>query len=288
AHRSAASSHAGLGESLLHSRLLRSLQTRDRQRGAGVLRRRQLHAAHRGELPDRASPAPGGGHSASRREIQGLDRHALPGEAGRTHRGAVRRSREARCAPRQRAHGSARHQWQCVSNESGRLIEQAELIEQARLLNVSLGDAEAQRLALLLDELERWNAAYNLTSIRGREAMIAHHLLDSLSIHEYLKGARIADVGTGAGFPGLPLAVANPERQFTLIDSAGKKVRFVAHAARALGLGNVEAVHSRAEDMRPAEPFDTITARAFAGLPDLLESVYSLSRPGTRVLAMKG
>ena len=175
-----------------------------------------------------------------------------------------------------------------MSNESGRLIEQAELIEQARLLNVSLGDAEAQRLALLLDELERWNAAYNLTSIRGREAMIAHHLLDSLSIHEYLKGARIADVGTGAGFPGLPLAVANPERQFTLIDSAGKKVRFVAHAARALGLGNVVAVHSRAEDMRPAEPFDTITARAFAGLPDLLESVYSLSRPGTRVLAMKG
>ncbi|HXS26722.1 MAG TPA: 16S rRNA (guanine(527)-N(7))-methyltransferase RsmG [Steroidobacteraceae bacterium] len=174
-----------------------------------------------------------------------------------------------------------------MSDESGRL-ERAELIEQARLLNVSLGDAEAQRLALLLDELERWNAAYNLTSIRGREAMMTHHLLDSLSIHEYLKGARIADVGTGAGFPGLPLAVANPERQFTLIDSAGKKVRFVAHAARALGLGNVVAVHSRAEDMRPAEPFDTITARAFAGLPDLLESVYALARPGTRVLAMKG
>lgn len=175
-----------------------------------------------------------------------------------------------------------------MSDESGRLIERAELIEQARLLNVSLGDAEAQRLALLLDELEHWNAAYNLTSIRGRAAMITHHLLDSLSIHEYLQGARIADVGTGAGFPGLPLAVANPERQFTLIDSAGKKVRFVAHAARALGLGNVEAVHSRAEDMPPGEPFDTITARAFAGLPDLLESVHALSRPGTRVLAMKG
>jgi 16S rRNA (guanine527-N7)-methyltransferase len=175
-----------------------------------------------------------------------------------------------------------------VSDDPARRLERAALIERARLLNVSLGDRQAQRLALLLDELERWSAAYNLSSIRGREAMITHHLLDSLSIHEHLRGARIADVGTGAGFPGLPLAVANPHRQFTLIDSAGKKVRFVAHAARTLGLGNVEAVHSRSEDLAPREPFDTVTARAFAGLPELLESVRTISGPGTRVLAMKG
>ena len=175
-----------------------------------------------------------------------------------------------------------------MSEDPARRLERAALIERARLLNVSLGDRQAQCLALLLDELERWSAAYNLTSIQGREAMITHHLLDSLSIHEHLKGARVADIGTGAGFPGLPLAVANPERQFTLIDSAGKKVRFVAHAARALGLGNVEAVHSRAEDLNPREAFDTVTARAFAVLPDLLESVGPLCGPGSRVLAMKG
>ena len=175
-----------------------------------------------------------------------------------------------------------------MSDEAARQLERAALIERARLLNGSLGDAEAERLARLLDELERWNGAYSLTSIRGREAMITHHLLDSLSIHEHLRGTRIADVGTGAGFPGLPLAVANPERRFTLIDSAGKKVRFVAHAARELGLGNVEAVQSRVEDLQPAVPFDTVTARAFAALPDLLESVRALCGPATRVLAMKG
>ncbi len=175
-----------------------------------------------------------------------------------------------------------------MSGDSARRLECATLIERARLLNVSLGDEQAERLALLLDELERWNAAYNLTSIRGREAMVTHHLLDSLAIHEHLRGARIADVGTGAGFPGLPLAVANPQRQFTLIDSSGKKVRFVAHAARVLGLGNVEPVHSRVEDFKPDEPLDTVTARAFAALPELLERVRTICGPSTRVLAMKG
>ena len=175
-----------------------------------------------------------------------------------------------------------------MREDSARHLERAALIERARLLNVSLGDAQADLLVLLLDELERWNMAYNLTSIRGREAMITHHLLDSLSIHEHLRGTRIADVGTGAGFPGLPLAVASPQRQFTLLDSSGKKVRFVAHAARELGLGNVEAVQARVEDFKPGAPFDTVTARAFAALPDLLAGVRAICGPGTRVLAMKG
>lgn len=175
-----------------------------------------------------------------------------------------------------------------MSEESARRLERAALIERAHLLEVPLGDAEAERLGRLLDELERWNAAYNLTSIRGREALITHHLLDSLSIHAYLEGARIADVGAGAGFPGLPLAIVNPERRFTLIDSAGKKVRFIAHAARELGLANVEALQSRVEDLHPRLPFDTVVARAFAALPDLLERVRTLCGPGTRVLAMKG
>ena len=162
------------------------------------------------------------------------------------------------------------------------------LTRDAALLGVSLGETEAARLLALLDELERWNRSYNLTAIAGREEMITHHLLDSLAISPDLAGTRIADVGTGAGFPGLPLAVVNPARQFTLIDSSGKKVRFVAHAARTLGLGNVTALQARAETLRPETPFDTVTARALAPLAELLAEVAPLCGPATRVLAMKG
>ncbi len=158
----------------------------------------------------------------------------------------------------------------------------------AALLGVTLAPDDAARLLALLDELERWNRSYNLTAIESREEMVTHHLLDSLSISPDLAGTRIADVGTGAGFPGLPLAIANPARQFTLIDASGKKVRFVAHAARTLGLGNVTAVHSRAEDLAPGVPFDTVTARALAPLPELLSQLAPLCGPKTRVLAMKG
>jgi len=168
------------------------------------------------------------------------------------------------------------------------MTSQADLIGGAAALGVTLSEADAARLLRLLGELERWNRAYNLTSIDEREEMITHHLLDSLSVHPYLKGERIADVGTGAGFPGLPLAVVNPDRRFTLIDSSNKKVRFVAHAARTLGLTNVEPVHARAEGLEPAEPFDTVVARAFAAIPELLRVVAGLCGPGTRVIAMKG
>ncbi len=162
------------------------------------------------------------------------------------------------------------------------------LVRDAALLGVPLAAAQAARLLTLLDELERWNRSYNLTAIDSREEMITHHLLDSLSISPDLAGARIADVGTGAGFPGLPLAIANPSRQFTLIDSNGKKVRFVAHAAAALALGNVTALKARAEALRPQPPFDTVTARALAPLPKLLAQLAPLCGPATRVLAMKG
>lgn len=166
--------------------------------------------------------------------------------------------------------------------------ERALLIEAARALGLALHEADAARLLRLLDELARWNRSYNLTAITDRAAMLTHHLLDSLSIHADLHGTRIADVGTGAGFPGLPLALIRPAGQFTLVDSSSKKVRFVAHAARVLALANVSALHARAESMRPPRPFDTVIARAFAPLPRLLGQVRSLCGPGTRVLAMKG
>jgi len=118
--------------------------------------------------------------------------------------------------------------------------------------------------------------------------MLTHHLLDSLAIQSDLQGTRIADVGTGAGFPGLPLALCNPARHFTLIDSNGKKIRFVSHAAHALGLANVTAVHARAESLKPEAPFDTVVARALAPLPQMLAQVAPLCGPLSRVLAMKG
>ena len=162
------------------------------------------------------------------------------------------------------------------------------LIRDAKSMGIEVSMPDAARLAQLLDELEKWNRTYNLTAITKREDMVTHHLLDSLAIHADLQGSSIADVGTGAGFPGLPLAVLNPERRFTLIDSAGKKIRFVNHAAHALGLTNVEGVHTRVESMQPEKPFDTVVTRAFAALPAMLEQVAPLCGPQTRVLAMKG
>lgn len=162
------------------------------------------------------------------------------------------------------------------------------LMRAAATLGVALSATDGLRLCALLDELTRWNKTYNLTAITSHEQMLTHHLLDSLAIHADLVGERIADVGTGAGFPGLPLAVVQPARRFTLIDSNGKKIRFVAHAARSLGLANVEALQARVEELAPAQAFDTVVARAFASLPLLLQRVAPLIGPATRVLAMKG
>jgi 16S rRNA (guanine527-N7)-methyltransferase len=166
--------------------------------------------------------------------------------------------------------------------------EQQQLIDDAGVLGVTLPAEQAARALLLLDELSLWNRSYNLTAITERVAMIRGHLLDSLSAHLELQGTRIADVGTGAGFPGLPLALASPQRAFTLIDSAAKKIRFVSHAVRKLQLTNVTALQARVETLTPAAAFDTVIARAYAALPDLLLNVQSLCGPSTRVLALKG
>jgi 16S rRNA (guanine527-N7)-methyltransferase len=166
--------------------------------------------------------------------------------------------------------------------------ECAALVAGAGKLGVSLDAAAATKLLRLLDELLHWNRAYNLTAITDRSQMLTHHLLDSLSVAPFVQGSTLADIGTGAGFPGLPLALIAPQRRCVLMDANGKKQRFVAHAARTLGLTNVEALQARVEEVRPAQPFDTVVARACAALPQLLEWVAPLCGPHTRVLAMKG
>jgi 16S rRNA (guanine527-N7)-methyltransferase len=166
--------------------------------------------------------------------------------------------------------------------------EAQRFIDSAGVMGVALDEAQSVRLLRLLDELAHWNRTYSLTAITRRESMISAHLLDSLAAQPDLHGTLIADVGTGAGFPGLPLALIEPERQFTLIDSVAKKIRFVAHAARALELSNVTPLQARVETLSPLTPFDTVIARAYAALPDLLGSVRGLCGPDTRVVALKG
>ncbi len=128
-----------------------------------------------------------------------------------------------------------------------------------------------ERFDLLLDELERWNRKVNLTAVRDRARMVTLHIEDSLVVRPFLKGGRILDVGTGAGFPGLPLAIAEPDREFTLLDSNNKKIMFVQHVAKLLDLDNVTAVKARAEDYAPGHRFDTVIARAVTTLSRLVE-----------------
>jgi 16S rRNA (guanine527-N7)-methyltransferase len=158
----------------------------------------------------------------------------------------------------------------------------------ARDLSVALTSAQSDALLKLVDELELGNAQFNLTAIRDRVGVLRKHVLDSLSLEPYLRGDRIADVGTGAGFPGLPLAIVNPQRRFTLIEATGKKARFAERTAQQLRCDNVQVVNSRAESYRPFELFDTVTARALSSLADFAAYAGHLCAPGGRLLAMKG
>jgi 16S rRNA (guanine527-N7)-methyltransferase len=166
--------------------------------------------------------------------------------------------------------------------------ELAQLHQGAAGLGLVLTPAAAGALVQLIDILQAGNAQFNLTAIRDREGILRKHLLDSLSVQPYLRGIRIADIGTGAGFPGLPLAIVNPQRHFVLVESTGKKARFVVQAAAQLSLGNVEVVTQRAEDYDPPQPFDSVIARALAALATFVGYAGHLCAPDGRLLAMKG
>ena len=149
-------------------------------------------------------------------------------------------------------------------------------------------DELADRLLLYLRELHKWNAAYNLTAVRDPLQMLPRHIYDSLSAVPFMHGESIADVGIGAGLPGIPLALCCPDKHLTLLDSNGKKIRFVDHVVRRLGLSNVTAVQARIEDYRPARLFDAAVSRALSSLRDFAASSEHALAPGARLIAMKG
>jgi 16S rRNA (guanine527-N7)-methyltransferase len=155
-------------------------------------------------------------------------------------------------------------------------------------LNLPLSDLQVDRLLDYLALLGKWNKSYNLTAITDPEKMLCYHLLDSLAIHNAVKPASSAlDVGTGAGLPGIPLAIAMPEMKWTLLDSNGKKTRFLQQALAHCNISNATVVKSRVEDYHAAEPFDIIVSRAYASLSGFVENVKHLSQPETRLLTMK-
>jgi 16S rRNA (guanine527-N7)-methyltransferase len=155
-------------------------------------------------------------------------------------------------------------------------------------LQQELPDQALDKLAQLLRELRHWGQKVNLTAILDADEMVPAHIIDSLSIRPLLQGTRIIDLGTGAGVPGLPLAIAEPQREFVLLDSNGKKIGFVQHIIGILGLKNATAVKARAEDYAPAQRFDTVLARALAALPHLAALSEPLLSENGVLLAQKG
>lgn len=155
-------------------------------------------------------------------------------------------------------------------------------------LNIAVTDAQLEQLLSFIKLIEKWNKAYNLTAIRDREEMARLHILDSLAIVPHIKGKRIIDIGTGAGLPGIPLAICLPETDFTLLDSNAKKTRFVQQAILELKLNNAAVLHSRVEDYHPEHAYDAVLTRAFAALPDIVKLTAHLPGKGGVLLAMKG
>lgn len=167
----------------------------------------------------------------------------------------------------------------------------ARLREGAAALGVDLDDAKAQQLLDYLALFHKWNKAYNLSAIREPELMLHKHLLDSLTIAPQLlnsSAARIIDVGTGGGLPGIPLAIIAPHKRFTLLDSAGKKTRFLQQCVHNLDLNNVEVQNCRVESYQPETPYDIVLSRAFASLADMVSGCKHLLSDAGAFWAMKG
>nr|WP_301541979.1 16S rRNA (guanine(527)-N(7))-methyltransferase RsmG [Shewanella sp. KJ2020] len=151
--------------------------------------------------------------------------------------------------------------------------------------------ATAEQKKQLIDfvgMLNKWNKAYNLTSVRDPEAMLIRHIMDSLVVSKHLQGERFIDVGTGPGLPGIPLAIMNPDKTFVLLDSLGKRIRFQKQVAFELGIRNISSVESRVEAFQPEQKFDGVLSRAFASIQDMLTWCHHLPTENGQYYALKG
>ena len=154
-------------------------------------------------------------------------------------------------------------------------------------LGLSVSSAQIEQLVAYVDLLEKWNRTYNLTAIRSRREIFDRHLIESLSIAPFLSGQHRIDVGTGAGLPGLPLAIVEPDVDYVLLDSNGKKTRFLAEVKRSLGLSNITVETVRVETWRPDRLFDAVVTRAFADLATTFERIDHVLGPPGMLFAMK-
>ena len=169
------------------------------------------------------------------------------------------------------------------------LTQQQDLESGLRELNLNCSSLQLEKLLKYLELLQRWNKAFNLTAIRDPLQMVRLHLLDSLAIHPYVQGLKsIIDVGTGPGLPGIPLAILNPEINFTLLDSNGKKTRFLFQAINELKLTNASEINHRVEAYQPNQLFDAVISRAFSSISDMLNQCDHLVSDQGCFLAMKG
>lgn len=153
---------------------------------------------------------------------------------------------------------------------------------------ISLSDQQKNQLVGYVEMLHKWNKAYNLTSVRDPEQMLIRHIMDSIVVEPHLQGSRFIDVGTGPGLPGVPLAIVRPDAHFTLLDSLGKRIRFLKQVQHELNLVNIEPVQSRVEDFPAEPPFDGVISRAFASLNDMLNWCHHLPGEKGQFYALKG
>jgi len=177
-----------------------------------------------------------------------------------------------------------------LTNTSSPLFDalSAEFDKVAAHLPFPVSELQKQQLINFVLLIDKWNKTFNLTSVRNPQDMFIKHIFDSIVVSPYLQGSHFADVGTGPGLPGIPLAIMNPDKTFLLIDSLGKRVRFIKQSLYELKISNVTAMQIRVEDLEITEPFDGVLSRAFASLKDMLHWCKNLTDENGLFLALKG